>query len=81
MRRCLLAAHQVCEYPAKEVNPKQDKVNGYGNYVRLQTSLSIASDDMDNATNGNIENLKKEAQKLIRSKAKELDRICEVLNS
>jgi hypothetical protein len=35
MRRCLLAAHQVCEYPAKEVNPKQDKVAGYGNYVRL----------------------------------------------
>ena len=36
MRRCLLAAHQVCEYPAKEVNPKQDTVtSGYGNYVRL----------------------------------------------
>lgn len=36
MRRCLLAAHKVCEYPAKEVNPKQESVsNGYGNYVRL----------------------------------------------
>ena len=36
MRRCLLAAHQVCNYPAKEVNPKQETVtNGYGNYVRL----------------------------------------------
>jgi hypothetical protein len=36
MRRCLLAAHQVCEYAAKEVNPKQDIVtSGYGNYVRL----------------------------------------------
>lgn len=36
MRRCLLAAHQVCDYPAKEVNPKQETVtNGYGNYVRL----------------------------------------------
>lgn len=36
MRRCLLAAHQVCEYPAKEVNPKQETVvNGFGNYVRL----------------------------------------------
>jgi hypothetical protein len=36
MRRCLLAAHQVCNYPAKEVNPKQEVVtNGYGNYVRL----------------------------------------------
>ena len=27
-------------------------------YVRMQTSLSVASDDMDNATNGNVENLK-----------------------
>lgn len=36
MRRCLLAAHQVCDYPAKEVNPKQETVtSGYGNYVRL----------------------------------------------
>ncbi len=34
-------------------------------YVRLQTSLSIASDDMDDATQGNIENLKTEVQKLI----------------
>lgn len=36
MRRCLLAAHQVCDIPAKEINPKQEIVtNGYGNYVRL----------------------------------------------
>jgi hypothetical protein len=27
-------------------------------YVRMQTSLSVASDDIDNATNGNVENLK-----------------------
>ena len=36
------------------------------NYFRLQTSLSVASEDMDNATKGNIENLKSEAKKLIR---------------
>lgn len=36
MRRCLMAVHQVCDYPAKEVNPKQDDTaGGYGNYVRL----------------------------------------------
>ncbi len=29
-------------------------------YIRLQTNLAVASDDMDNATNGNIENLKTE---------------------
>jgi hypothetical protein len=37
MRRMLLAAHQVADYPAREVNPKQEHLNGqhYGNYVRL----------------------------------------------
>jgi len=28
------------------------------NFIRLQTTLTIASDDMDNATNGNIQCLK-----------------------
>jgi Patatin len=49
------------------------------NYVRLQTSLSIASDDMDNSTNGNIENLKSEAKKLIRTHKSEIDLICQRL--
>jgi len=37
MRRMLLCAHQVAEYPAREVNPKQETLNKgqYGNYVRL----------------------------------------------
>ena len=36
MRRALLAAHQAINYPAKEVNPKQENPgHGYGNYVRL----------------------------------------------
>jgi len=37
MRRALLAAHQALNYPAKEVNPKQEQLgNGQlGNYVRL----------------------------------------------
>jgi len=36
MRRALLAAHQAIQYPAKEVNPKQETLNGgVGNYVRL----------------------------------------------
>jgi patatin-like phospholipase/acyl hydrolase len=49
-------------------------------FVRLQTSLSIASDDMDDATNGNIENLKSEARKLIRTHKKEIERICDMLS-
>lgn len=37
MRNMLLAAHQVANYPAREVNPKQFDVtvNKVGNYVRL----------------------------------------------
>ena len=37
MRRMLLLAHQVCEIPAREVNPKQETLSHgqYGNYVRL----------------------------------------------
>lgn len=37
MRRMLLCAHQVADYPAREVNPKQETLatNQYGNYVRL----------------------------------------------
>lgn len=38
MRRMLLAAHQVADYPAREINPKQETLRDtkqYGNYVRL----------------------------------------------
>ncbi|WP_323972174.1 patatin-like phospholipase family protein [Aeromonas hydrophila] len=50
-------------------------------YIRLQTDLSIASDDMDNATNGNIENLKTEAKKLIRTHKNEIEFICNHLKN
>ena len=35
------------------------------NYVRLQTPLNYASDDMDDASKGNIRNLKQIARELI----------------
>jgi patatin-like phospholipase/acyl hydrolase len=50
-------------------------------YIRLQTSLSTASDDMDNATNGNIENLKLEARTLLSTHKSEIDLICQQLSS
>jgi uncharacterized protein len=45
-------------------------------YIRLQTNLAVASDDMDNATHGNIENLKAEAKKLLKTHKAEIERVC-----
>lgn len=48
-------------------------------YVRMQTSLAVASDDMDNATNGNVENLKAEAKTLLQTHKAELEIVCILL--
>jgi hypothetical protein len=48
-------------------------------YIRLQTKLWMASDDMDNATEGNISNLKMESESLIRSQQARIDTICRFL--
>ncbi|MCF8090643.1 MAG: patatin-like phospholipase family protein [Desulfotignum sp.] len=48
-------------------------------YVRMQTSLSVASDDMDNATHGNVENLKTEADTLIQTHKAEMETVCTLL--
>ncbi|TYB33361.1 MAG: patatin, partial [Flexistipes sinusarabici] len=48
-------------------------------YIRLQIDLTIASDDMDNASNGNVENLKQEAEKLILKHEKDLNRLYKTL--
>lgn len=50
-------------------------------YIRLQTDLSDASDDMDNTTYENIQHLKAEAKKLISTRAIQIDQICQLLNS
>lgn len=45
MRRMLLAAHQVADIPAREVNPKQESLSSsmqYGNYVRLPYPNGLA---------------------------------------
>jgi len=48
-------------------------------YVRMQISLSVASDDMDNATHCNVENLKAEANTLIQTHKAEMGAVCGVL--
>ena len=48
-------------------------------YVRLQTELGAASDDLDDASPENLAALRTEAERLIASSGPELDRACEVL--
>jgi patatin-like phospholipase/acyl hydrolase len=48
-------------------------------YVRLQTALTTASDDMDDASPANLANLRKEAERLIAASGPELDRVCAIL--
>ncbi|MFO0523196.1 MAG: patatin-like phospholipase family protein [bacterium] len=50
-------------------------------YLRLQTTLALASDDMDNATNGNIENLKSEAKALLRSHRSQVNQLVALIES
>ena len=45
------------------------------NYLRLQVTLDEANDDMDDASPGNIANLKRIAERLIEEKRPILDRI------
>lgn len=51
------------------------------NYVRMQVSLNQASDDMDNASKGNIENLKAEAEILLRTHKDSVGQSIQVLSS
>lgn len=64
----------------------QDAVNYQLDYIlgerfhRFQIPLRVASDDMDNASPGNIENLRTEAERLIETYEEELDALCETLS-
>ena len=48
-------------------------------YVRLQTALDLASDDLDDASESNLAALRQEAERLIAASGAELDRVCEIL--
>ena len=49
-------------------------------YVRLQTPLDEASDDLDDVTPENLAALEREAERLIAARDDELDRLCERLS-
>src|SRR5215203_4325902 len=48
-------------------------------YVRLQTGLDVASDNLDDASPSNLADLRTEAERLIAGSADELDRVCAIL--
>lgn len=49
------------------------------NYIRLQTTLDIGNDDMDDASKGNIELLKLKAKQMIRDHRSKIETICNKL--
>ena len=48
-------------------------------YVRLQTRLDEASDDLDDAGAGNLAALRREAERLIAARGADIDRVCAIL--
>jgi hypothetical protein len=48
-------------------------------YVRLQTELERASDDLDDASASNLDDLRAEAEQLIAASGPQLDRVCAIL--
>lgn len=49
------------------------------NYFRMQTTLSVASEDMDNATDKNINDLRTEAKNFIKAYSADIDKISVLL--
>src|SRR4051812_24451077 len=47
-----------------------------GRYVRLQTQLDEASDDLDDASPDNLAALRREAEQLIAERSDDIDRLC-----
>lgn len=51
------------------------------NYIRLQTDLTTASDDLDNVTQSNIDSLIKEARAMMRTHKRQIETIVQLLSS
>jgi patatin-like phospholipase/acyl hydrolase len=56
-----------------------EQILGTANYYRLQTTLDIAKDEMDDASSDNIRNLVLQAENLIQASTDMLSNICERL--
>jgi predicted acylesterase/phospholipase RssA len=51
------------------------------NYIRLQTRLDEASDDLDDASAKNLAALRREAEQLIAERSADIDRLCALLTA
>jgi uncharacterized protein len=56
-----------------------DEQSGVDDYLRLQVALTEANDDMDDATQPNMEALKRHAKKLITEREGDIRRLCKIL--
>ena len=65
----------VFDGTADAVDFQLESLLGAG-YVRLQTPLDEASDELDDASPENLAALEREAQRLIAARDDELDRLC-----
>lgn len=63
---------------ADAVDEQLSRLLGDG-YVRLQTPLDEASDELDDASEENLAALRREAERLIAARDDEIDRVCERL--
>ena len=64
---------------AQTVDFELDQLLPDGRYVRLQTLLQEASDDLDDASDRNLEALRREGSRLVEERSADLDRIAAAL--
>lgn len=57
------------------------QILGHEFYYRLQTVLDNVNDDLDDASQGNIDNLIRKADKLVEEKAETIEKVCGLLTS
>jgi patatin-like phospholipase/acyl hydrolase len=65
---------------AQTVDFELEQLLPAGRYVRLQTRLDEASDDLDDASDRNLEALRREGNRLVEERAADLERVAGILS-
>lgn len=68
----------VFDGSADAVDDQLSRLTG-DDYIRLQTRLDVASDDLDDASKKNLAALEREAAQLIAARSADIDRLCAAL--